>query len=329
MNQRRLVVLALGTCLSGHTPVLRAQTPAIGLRRVGVLAPSTRVKEEVILKPFFDQMRDLGWIEGQTIVYDRAYADDLQQDLPRLAAELVARKPELIYAPPQVAALAAKQATGTIPIVFATAGDAVGTGLVTSLARPGGNATGVVNVIESLVPKRLELLHQILPNARRVGFLRDPTETYSKASLGSIGLAATALGLTIIWADMSNPGELDAAMAKLTGQGVNVIYAGATTIGSNLRAQVVALANGKRVPVMLNRASQLDSGALFSYGSSQADQIRRSAQLVDKILKGAKPADIPVEQPTKFELVINLKAAKALGITIPQSMLLRADEVIQ
>ena len=329
MPRRRRLALTVFASLSVCAPLLLAQTPGAQLRRVGVLAPSTRAKEEVILKPFFDEMRGLGWIEGQNIAYDRVYADDLQQDLPRLAAELVARKPDLIYAPPGVSALAAKQATGTIPIVFASLTDPVGLGLVASLSHPGGNATGVVNVIESLVPKRFELLHEILPNARRVGLLRDLTEPQSSASLRSIGLAATALGLTIIWADLSSPGELDAAMAKLTGQGVDVIYAGTTTIGGSLRAQIVELANRKRVPVIVNRASQLQAGALFSYGSSQADQIRRSAQLVDKILKGAKPADIPVEQPTRFELAINLKAAKALGIPIPQPVLLRADEVIQ
>ena len=329
MNPRRLFTLAMGVSLSGHATLLRAQTPGANLRRVGVLAPSTHAKEQVILKPYFDQMRALGWIEGQTVVYDRVYADDQQQELPRLAAELVARKPELIYAPPMVSALAAKRATTTIPIVFATGGDAVGSGLVASFARPGGNATGVVNVIESLLPKRLELLHEILPNARRVGILRDPNEPVSKANLGRIEQAATALGMTIVWADLSSPGELDAAMAKLTGQGVDAIFAGHTTITSNLRARVVELANRKRLPVFVNRAYGLDAGSLFVYGPSLADQIRRSAQMVDKILKGAKPAETPVEQPTKFELAINLKAAKTLGITIPQSVLLRADEVTQ
>jgi putative tryptophan/tyrosine transport system substrate-binding protein len=148
MNPRRLLVLALVASLSGQTALLRAQTPAASVRRIGVLVPSTVAKEEVILKPFFDEMRALGWVEGQTVAYDRVYANDQQQDMPRLTAELVARKPELIYAPPQVAALAAKQATGTVPIVFTTLTDPVGLGLVASLARPGGNATGVVNVIE-------------------------------------------------------------------------------------------------------------------------------------------------------------------------------------
>jgi len=328
MNPRRLLLLVLGAGVSGYAQVLRAQTAAQNLRRVGVLTPSTRAKEEVILKPFFDEMRALGWIEGQTIAYDRVNADDQHERLPRLAVELVARRPELIYAPPTVAALAAKQATGAIPIVFTTLTDPVGNGLVASLARPGGNATGVINVIEPLNPKRLELLHEILPNARRVGFLRDPTERQSDANSRSTDQAAAALGLTIVWADMSNPSELDAALAKLTVQGVDVIFA-IPTIASNLRAPIVELANRKRVPVIVNRASWLDTGALFSYGSSLPDQTRRSAQLVDKILKGAKPTDIPVEQPTRFELAINLKAAKALGIAIPRAVLLRADEVIE
>ncbi len=328
MNQRRLVILALGAGLSGRTALLRAQTPATSLRRVGVLAPSTRAKDEITLKPFFDQMRALGWIEGLTIVYDRVYADDQQRDLPRLAAELVARKPELIYAPRPAPALAARQATRAIPIVFETGNDPVGLGLVASLARPGGNATGVVSYSESLVPKRLELLCEILPRAKRVGYLVDPNEPLSKDDRTSIDKASATLGLTIIVAELSSPDEVEAAVTKLTGQGVDAIIA-ITTSSSNLRARIVELANRKRVPVVLSRPHWLEAGGLFSYGPSLPDQLRRSAQLVDKILKGAKPADIPVEQATRFVLAINLKAAKTLGITIPQSMLLRADEVIQ
>ena len=290
--------------------------------------PSTRAKEDVTLKPFFDEMRALGWIEGQTVAYDRVYANDQQQDLPRLAAEIVARKPELIYAPPAPSAVAAKQATRTIPIVFAALGDPVGTGLVASLARPGGNVTGVVSVIDSLAPKRVELLREILPGAKRLGVPSDPTDTRSTIDLAALAPVATALGLTVVVAEASNPVEFDAAVAKLIGQGVDAVLSG-TTISTNLRERLIELANRRRVPVVGHASYMAEAGALFSYGASRADQLRRSAQLVDKILKGAKPADIPVEQPTKFELVINLKAAKALGITVPRSVLLRADEVIQ
>ena len=330
MNKRRILryVIGIGVGASARALPLWAQAPAANMRRVGVLAPSTRAKEEIILKPFFDEMRRLGWIEGQTIAYDGAYADDRHQDLPRLAGELVARKPELIYAPPQVAAVAARRATATIPIVFATGNDPVGAGLVSSLARPGGNATGVVNVVDSLAPKRVELLRQILPGAKRIGLLGDPTDPRLKFDRDALAPVATALGLTIVVAEASNPVEFDAAVAKLIGQGVDVILA-TTSITNSLRGRLIELANRRRVPVVGGIAPMAEAGGLFTYGASLAVQFRRSAQLVDKVLKGAKPADIPVEQATKFELVVNLKAAKALGIAIPRSILSRADEVIQ
>ncbi len=328
MNPRRLVVLALGASLSGHSALLRAQTPAASLRRVGVLAPSTHAKEAVTLKPFFDQMRELGWIEAQTIAYDRAYADDQTDRLPRLAAELVARKPELIYAPPSAAAVAARQATLTIPIVFATDTDPVGSGLVSSLARPGGNVTGVVRVIDSLAPKLIELLSEIQPRAKRIGYLGDANDPRSKIDRAALLPVAAARGLTIIVGEASQPAQLAAAVNGLIAQRVEVIVTGA--VGTfNMRESLIALASAHRVPVVGHRAQFADAGALFAYGASLADQLRRSAYLVDKILKGAKPADIPVEQPTLFELVINLKTAKALGVTVPRSVLLRADEVIQ
>ena len=327
MNRRRALRLAFGISAAARAAPLWAQSPQTGLRRVGVLMPSTRAKEDITLKPFFDEMPRLGWIEGQTIAYDRAYADDRHQDLTRLAAELVARKPELIYAPPQVAAMAARGATGTIPIVFGSGTDPVGSGLVASLARPGGNVTGVVNVVESLAPKRLELLREMLPGAKRIGLLRDPTEPLSTTDRTRLALAATTLGLTVVVVEMSSAGELDAAVAKLIGQGVDVIFANAA-IAENLRGRLIELANRRRVPVFGGRR-MAEAGGLFFYGASLRDQLRRSAQLVDKVLKGAKPADLPVEQATKFDLVINLKAAKALGIAIPPSILARADEVIQ
>ena len=328
MNQRRLLLIALVASLSGRAALLRAQTSSASLRRVGVLMPSTRAMEVVTLKPFFDEMLRLGWIEGQTIAYDRVYADDQMASLPRLAAELVARRPELIYAPPQSAAVAARQATRTIAIVFATGIDPVAAGLVTSLAHPGGNATGVVSVIDSLAPKRVELLREMLPGAKRVGLLGDPNDPRMSTERNALTPLATAFGLTIIVGEASNPVEFDAAVAKLIGQGVDVIY-GIGSLATNLRGRVIELTNRKRLPVIGNNLAWVEAGALFNYGASQDDNIRRSAQLVDKVLKGANPADIPVEQPTRWELVINLEAAKALGITISQSMLLRADRVIE
>jgi putative ABC transport system substrate-binding protein len=329
MIRRRSFPLALGALMNCKVAALRAQTSANGgLRRVGVLAPSTRAKEELTLKPFFDEMRELGWIEGQTIAYDRAYADDSTGDLRRLAVELVTRKPELIYAPPSVAALAAKLATRTIPIVFGTGTDPVGVGLVISLSQPGGNVTGVVNTIDSIAPKRVELLRQLVPGATRLGLLGDPTEASFVADRNALAPVASALGLTIVVAEASNPVELDVALGKLLGQGVHGILA-TSAISGNLRHRLIELANQRRVPVVGQRAFMAEAGALFAYGASVADQLRKSAHLVDKILRGANPAKLAVEQPTRFELVINLRAAKALGLTVPPSWLLRADTVIQ
>lgn len=323
MNQRRLLLLALGAGLADHATLLRAQTPAASLRRVGVLAPSSRAKEEVTLKPFFDQMRELGWIEGQNIAYDRVFADDQHERLPTLAAELVARKPELIYAPPVPSALAAKRATQTIPIVFGVVQDPVGIGLVTSLARPGGNVTGVSNISTSLAPKRVELLKEILPGAKRLGLLGDPSEPNTKIEQQALAPAVAALGLTIVVAEVAHPSDVDAAVARLVAERVDAIYLLEGSLIFNMRSRVVELANQKRVPVIN------PSIGLFAYFASQADRLRRSALLVDKILKGANPADLPVEQPTLFELVVNVKVANALGITIPRSILLRADRVIE
>ena len=329
MNRRRLLILALGASLAGHAALLRAQTPAASLRRVGVLAPSSRAKEEVTLKPFFDQMRQLGWIEGQNIVYDRVYADDHNELLPRLAAELVARKPELIYAPPSPAAVAAKQATQTIPIVFGAVTDPVHIGLVTSLGRPGGNVTGICVFAESLAPKRVELLREILPGVKRIGLLRDSTDPATKLDQQALAPLAASLGLTVIVAEIAQPTDLDAAIAGMVAERVDAIVLTSSPLFYSARARLIELASQRRVPVIAYRTQYADAGALFAYGASNVDSLRRSALVVDKVLKGAKPADIPVEQATLFELVVNVKVAKALGITIPRTILLRADRVIE
>ena len=327
MNRRRVLRFAFGIGVASRALPLWAQNAVVGMRRVGVLAPSTRAKEEVTLKAFFDEMRRLGRIEGQTIAYDRTYADDRHQDLPRLAAELVAHNPELIYAPPQIAAIAARQATRTIPIVFATGINPVGAGLVSSLARPGGNVTGILSVIDSLAPKRLELLREILPGAKRIGLLgdfADPRLTNDRTALAPV---ASALGLTIVVRGASNPVEFDAAVAGLIEQRVDAILA-VTSISSNLRERLSELTLPRRVPVVGSLRAVAEVGGLLTYAASVPDQLRRSAQLVDKVLRGAKPADLAVEQPSRFELVLNLKTARTLGLSIPQSLLQRSDEVI-
>jgi putative tryptophan/tyrosine transport system substrate-binding protein len=329
MNQRRLLVLALGAGLAGRAALLRAQASSGSMRRVGVLAPSTRAKDEVTLKPFFDQMRQLGWIEGQNIAYDRAYADDQQQALPGLAAGMAVRKPDLIFAPPTVAALAARQATSTIPIVFADVVDPVGVGLVAGLAQPGGNVTGLSSAFESIMLKRLELLREMLPAAKRIGLAGDANDPTTGLNQAAVATLASARGVQVIVANASNPVEFDASISRLLDEHVDAIFVAGSVIALNLIGRLMELANPRRVPVIGGNPVSAQAGALFSYGAPLSHRLQRSALLVDKVLKGAKPADLPVEQPTLFELVINLKTAKALGITVPRSILLRADGVIE
>ena len=331
MSQRRSVMLALGASLWGGAAVLLAQTSSGSLRRVGVLAPSTRAKEDVILAPFFDQMRRLGWVEGQNIQYDRVYAGDEQQMLGRLAVELVAHRPEVIYATITPATIAASRATQTIPIVFAFVADPVAVGLVQSLAHPGGNVTGMSSVASlEIGPKRVALLREILPRVKRIGLLGDATDPSTKLGLELYERADALRGLTFVFAEAANPVEFDAALTRLIAQQVDAISTvGTAALVSNLRVRLIELADQRRIPVIAGAAQYADSGALFSYGVNVPDFLRRSALLVDKVLKGAKPADLPVEQPAAFEFVVNLKAAKTLGITIPQAILLRADRVIE
>jgi putative ABC transport system substrate-binding protein len=293
-----------------------------------VLAPSTRAREEVTVRPFFDEMRRLGWIESQTVTYDRAYADDSQANLTRLAAEVVARKPDLIFAPPSPAAVAARKATSTIPIVFATGTDPVGTGLVADLARPGGNVTGILSVVESLAPKLIQILHEILPNAKRLGFLNDPDDPRARIDLAAARPPAEALGMTIVLAELKSPAMLNGAVIRLMDQRVDAITT-STSLIFNLPEPLLELTNARRVPVIGHRGELADAGALFSYGATLSEQMRAAAAIVDKILRGKSPSEVAVEQPTRFELVINAKAARLLGIRIPQSVLLRADRVIE
>jgi putative ABC transport system substrate-binding protein len=295
--------------------------------RVAVLAPSTRAREEVTLQPFFDEMRRLGWIEDQTVIYDRFYADDVQANLFRLAVQVVAGKPDLIFAPPSPAAVAARKATSTIPIIFATGTDPLGTGLVASLARPGGNVTGILSVVESLAPKLMQVLRELLPAAKRLGFLNDPSDLRARIDLAAARPAAAALGMTLAVSDAASDAALTAAVARLAEDKVDAILT-STSLIFNLRAHLMELANARNLPVFGHRSELADAGALLTYGGALSDQLRHAAVMVDKVLQGSSPSTLPVQQPTKFELVVNLRAARALGVKVPQSILLRADRVV-
>jgi putative ABC transport system substrate-binding protein len=326
MTSRRRWIAA--TAALAIAPLARGQAGK-PLPRVGVLAPSTREREAVTLKPFFDGMRALGWVEGATVVYDHAYADDRHEAMDRVAAELVARKPDVVYAPPFPAAVSARRATATIPIVFATATDPVGAGLVADLARPGGNVTGITSIIDSLAPKLFELAREILPASRRVGLLGDATDPRSKMDRDSLVPRVARARMELVSVAASSPAELDAAVARLLAPKPVDIVITNSTLTFNLRHRLLELTNARRVPVAGHRAEIADAGALFCYGASLPDQIARSATIVDKILRGESPATIPVEQPTRFETVVNEKAARLLGIKIPPAVLARADRVIE
>lgn len=330
MSGRRLLVFAILAGLAGTWARVRAQgVPAATPRRVAVLTPGNRADDEPLGAPFFDEMRRLGWVEGRNITFDRVYGNERMALLPELASEMVARRPELIYVASPPAAGAAKRATSTIPIVFAVVVDPVGDGLVASLARPGGNVTGVAqSITESLAPKRIQLLREVLPAARHIGLLGNPLDPGWLTDYAAIAPLAKPLGLTFTVANATTPPEFDASVASLVEQRVQAILVG-NGIAVTRRLQMMELAQRGRVPVIGFNLPMAEAGALLSFGPSIAAQTRRAAHLVDKVLRGAKPADIPVEAAMLFELVVNLNTAKTLGVVIPQSVLLRADQVIE
>jgi putative ABC transport system substrate-binding protein len=305
----------------------RAHGAATAARRIGVLAPSTAQQEAVTLKPFFEQMARLGWTEGRQVVYDRVFADDRHAELERLAAQLVARQPELIYAPPSPAAIAAKRATASIPVVFATATDPVGSGLVQSLARPGANVTGICSVIDSLAPKCLELLGILMPRLHRFGLLGDRHDARMRLDTGALAPLLATRGMRLMRGEATDPAEVDAAVDRLLRDRVDVVLTN-SSLTFNLRDRLAQRFRGAGVALVGHRSEMVEAGALFSYGASLPDQLRASAQVVDRVLRGAWPGAVPVEQPTRFELTMNAGTARALGIGIPQDVLLRAERMI-
>jgi len=303
-----------------------AKVPRIGYLAIS-LAPNPHLTEA-----FRQGLRDLGHVEGRTVVIEYRDAEAKPERLPALAAELVALKVDVIVAPSTPAALAAKQATRSLPIVFASVPDPVTDGLVTSLARPGANVTGLTSVGSDLVAKRLELLTQAVPAVSRVAVLWQPgavPERTEKGMLKEADVAARALGVRLQYVEARGPADFDRAFSDMTRARAGALIVSAGAMFFNERSRLADLAAKHRLPAVYPLREHVDAGGLMAYGANFADVFRRAATYVDKILKGAKPADLPVEQPTKFELVINLKTAKALGLTIPPSLLGRADEVMQ
>jgi putative ABC transport system substrate-binding protein len=274
-------------------------------------------------------LKEQGYVEGQDITIDYRFAGGRVGRLPELAAELARLKPDVIVTPGTPASQAAKHATSTIPIVFAGVADAVGAGLVANLARPGGNVTGLTGISAELGGKRLELLKQVVPKASRVAVLYNPADRANVLVLKDLQESAPALSLTLQPIGVREPGEFGGAFVEMTRKRAQALFGAAGALTTEHRKTIVDLAARRRIPAMWGEREFVEAGGLMSYAVNFYDQVRRAATYVDKILKGVKPADLPVEQPTKFELVINLKTAKALGLTIPTSLLLRADEVIQ
>ncbi len=322
------ITLLLGGLFS---PVAAAAQQAAKVPRIGVLAQH-RAPSPHLLEAFLQGLRDLGYVEGRNLVIEYRDAEGKVERLPALAAELVTLKVDVIVAPSTVAALAAKHATRTLPIVFAGAVDPVTDGLVTSLARPGGNVTGLSNFALELAGKCLELLKQAVPGVSRVAVLWQPGgsgERTEKGILKEAEVAARALGVRLQVVEARGPADLDRAFSDMTKARAGALTVLGSPLFVNERRRLADLAAKNRLPAVYPGRLYVDAGGLMSYGTNLADLLRRAATYVDKILKGAKPADLPVEQPTKFELVINLKAAKALGLTIPRSVLARADQVIE
>ena len=329
---RRAAALIVAFALAILAPPLAADAqPLAKVPRIGFLAAFSPTPEvSHFIEAFRQGLRDLGYVEGRNIVIEYRWAHSSFERLPDLAAELVRLKVDIIVAVVTQASLAAKNATGTIPIVMVGVSDPVGSGLIASLGRPGGNITGTSGMAAELVGKQLELLKETVPKASRVAVLWNPANPVWQAQmLRETQVAARALGLRVQLLEARGPDELEGAFAAMTRERASALLVQVDVIFALHARRLADLAAKRRVPAMYGSREHVEAGGLMSYAPNIPDLFRRAATYVDKILKGAKPADLPVEQPTRFELIINLKTAKALGLTIPPSLLVRADQVIE
>jgi len=296
--------------------------------RIGVLIAASTSFYSARVETFRQRLRELAYIEGKNIVIEYRYAEGKLERLPDLAAELVRLKVDIIVTAGS-ANSAAKKASATIPIVFASAPDPVGSGLVSSLARPGGNITGLSLMAQDLDGKRLELLKEAFPKVARVAFLWVPVDSRGNLALTEMEAAAKALGLKLLSLEVRSLDDFEGAFARAITNGAHALVTSASPLIDTQQRQVLDFAAKNRLPAMYHTSEYVEAGGLMSYAPNYADLWRRAGDYVDKILKGAKPADLAVEQPTKFEFTVNLKAAKQIGLTIPSNVLARADRVIK
>jgi putative tryptophan/tyrosine transport system substrate-binding protein len=324
--RRREFIVMLGGAAAAWPLAARAQQ-AGKLPTIGFLGASPSIESQRVAA-FVQRLRELAWIDGRNLAIEYRWAEGRNERYTEAAAELVRLKVDVIVTVATPATLAAKQATSVIPIVFGAASDPVGTGLVESLARPGGNVTGLSNQISDTGGKKLEFLREVVPSLRRLAILANVGNPAVVLDMGEAQAAARKLGLEVTTSEIRRAEDIASAFDALKGR-ADALYVCTDPLVNTHRIQVNTLALAARLPTIHGLREYVEAGGLMSYGPNLPDLLRRAADYVDKILRGAKPSDIPVEQPTKFDLVINLTTAKALGLKIPESFLLRADEVIE
>jgi putative ABC transport system substrate-binding protein len=327
-NPKWLRVVAIVVTFVFGGVAVEAQQPA-RIPRIGILFTSSASSQSARVEALRRRLRELGYVEGKNIVIEYRYAEGKLERLPDLAAELVRLKLDVIVATGSPGGLAAKKATGTIPIVFAAAPDPVGSGLVSSLARPGGNITGLSSMAPDLDGKRLELLKEAFPKVVRVAFLWQSGGTRGNLTFTEMETAAKALGVKLQSLSVRSLDDFEGAFARAKREGAQALITSPSPLINTQQRQVLEFAAKNRLPAMYTTSEFVEAGGLMSYAPNYADLWRRAADFVDKILKGTKPAEIPVEQPMKFEFIINLNAAKQIGVTIPPNVLVRADRVIR
>ena len=324
---RRELLVALGGAAVAWPLTARAQQ--LGkLPTIGFMGSETPSGGAQLLAAFVARLRELGWADRRTVVLEVRWAEGRNEPLAEFAAEFVRRKVDVIVAGATPPTIAAKQATSIIPIVFAAAGDPIGTGLVASLARPGGNITGLSLQQSDIAGKRLELLHEIVPGLRRLAIMANSNNAAAVSDMRDAQAAARTIGLEIVTAEIRRPEDIALAFDMLKGNAEAIYVCNDPLVATN-RVRLSTLAASLHLPTMYGARNHVEVGGLMSYGANYSDLFRRAGNYVDKILRGAKPADLPVEQPTKFDLVINLTTAKALGLTVPPTLFARADEVIE
>jgi len=326
--RRREFIGVLGSAAVGWPLSGRAQEDGTRIYRLAQLSGGTAASRVPLLTALMNGMRDLGYVEGKNLIFEQRNAEGRFEHLPTLARELIAWQPDVLFVSTTPAALAAKAATSTVPVVFVSVSDPLGVGLVASLSRPGGNITGITNIGAELAGKRVEILKEIIPSASKVAVLINPEDQNASLQLRSANFAANGLAIQLEpILHVRNEASLRAAFEGAVRAHADAALRMIDPLTQMLREQTIRYAAEHLLPVMYAFREDVVAGGLVSYGTGLPEQYRQAATFVHKIFTGAKPADIPVEQPTKFELAINIKAAKALGLTVPPTLLARADEV--